>query len=337
MLDHVLNIFDITPEYDLDIMKERQTLTGITTLALNGVYDVIQTCEPDVVLVHGDTTTTFAGALAAFYNQVKIGHVEAGLRTFNNYSPYPEEVNRRLTGVLANYNFAPTQTNKRNLLNENHDEKTIYITGNTVIDALSNTVKQDYKFENEILADIDLSKTTILVTAHRRENWGEPLENICYAIRRVAQDNPDVQFIYPVHLNPLVSGTAYKILGEIANVYLIEPIGVTDLHNVMARCRFVMTDSGGLQEEAPSLGKPVLVLRTETERPEALEAGTVQIVGVAEDSIVRSCETLLKDNVIYEKMAKAINPYGDGKASIRIAEALEYEFGLKEYKPMDFM
>jgi len=338
MLDQVLNMFNITPEYDLDIMKDSQSLADITTGALQGLYTVIQESNPDIVLVHGDTTTTLAGSLAAFYNKVKLGHVEAGLRTFNNYSPYPEEVNRRLTGVVADLHFAPTATNKRNLLAEGTDESKIYVTGNTVIDALTNTVSAEYEFANKTLASLNTDKKLILLTAHRRENWGEPLENICHAVKNIALDYAsDVHFIYPVHLNPIVRNTVYELLDGIPNISLIDPLGVADLHNIMARSYFVMTDSGGLQEEAPSLGKPVLVLRQETERPEAVEAGTVQIIGTEEDEIVKGCAKLLNDKMIYDKMAESVNPYGDGQASSRIADAIEYEFGIRKHRSGEFI
>ncbi|MDR1101548.1 MAG: UDP-N-acetylglucosamine 2-epimerase (non-hydrolyzing) [Clostridiales bacterium] len=327
MLDQVLDVFGITPKYDLDIMKERQTLAEITTNALNGISRVLKDERFDIVLVHGDTTTTFAGSLAAFYNNVKVGHVEAGLRTFDKLSPFPEEVNRRLTGVIADYHFAPTETNRRNLINEGISEKNIYVTGNTVIDALKTTVRDNYSFENEELRALCESgqlsgRRAVLVTAHRRENLGAPLENICGAIKKLADAHSDLLFIYPVHLNPQVQETAQRILGGTRNVRLIKPTSVTDLHNLMARCYFVMTDSGGLQEEAPSLGKPVLVLRTETERPEAVESGTVRVVGVEEKKILEYANLLLSNQSEYDKMAKAINPYGDGHASERIVKAL---------------
>jgi UDP-N-acetylglucosamine 2-epimerase (non-hydrolysing)/UDP-GlcNAc:undecaprenyl-phosphate GlcNAc-1-phosphate transferase len=318
----VLDIFDIVPDFDLNIMKERQTLAEITTSAINGISRVLEQEKPDVVLVHGDTTTTFAGSVAAFYNKVKIGHVEAGLRTFDKYSPFPEEANRRLTGVLTDYHFSPTETNRKNLLAEGVKDSDIYVTGNTVIDALKLTVKDDYKFDDGNLNGLDFGKRVILVTAHRRENLGEPLENICGAIKEIAGNYSDCLFVYPVHLNPAVQEVARRILGNIPNVKLIAPTSVTDMHNMMARCYMVMTDSGGLQEEAPSLGKPVLVLRTETERPEAVDAGTVKVIGVKKADILENAVKLLDDKVEYEKMAKAVNPYGDGRASERIVRAL---------------
>ena len=337
MLDQVLEMFDIKPDYDLDIMKERQSLVGITTRVLEGLDEVIKEAQPDVILVHGDTSTTFAGALAAFYNQVKVGHVEAGLRTYDKYSPFPEEMNRCLTGVLTDFHFSPTQANKNNLLKENVDEKKIYITGNTVIDALKSTVKDDYTFTDETLRALDFgAKKVILVTAHRRENLGEPLRNICEALRHIVTKYEDVQIVYPVHLNPAVREVAFEILGGLDRVSLIDPVNVDDLHNAMARCFMVMTDSGGLQEEAPSLAKPVLVLRNETERPEAVEAGTVKVAGVDRDTIIAMAEELIENKTAYVKMAHAANPYGDGNASSRIVDALLYEFGIIPQRVADF-
>ena len=286
MLDQVLEIFNIKPDYDLDIMKERQTLVGITARVLEGLDKVLKEVKPDIVLVHGDTTTSFVGALAAFYNQIKVGHVEAGLRTYDIYSPFPEEMNRCLTGRISEMNFCPTVKNKENLLRENVKEKTIFITGNTVIDAMKTTVKDDFVFTTNLLNDIDYkNKRVITMTAHRRENLGKPLENICNAVLKIAQKYEDVEFVYPVHLNPLVRETVFKILGNQERIHLIEPINVDELHNLMARSYMVMTDSGGIQEEAPSLAKPVLVLRKETERPEAVDAGTVKIAGTDETEI----------------------------------------------------
>ncbi len=337
MLDQVLEMFNIKPDYDLDIMKERQSLVGITTRVLEGLDEVIKKENPDVVLVHGDTSTTFAGALAAFYNQTKIGHVEAGLRTYDKYSPFPEEMNRCLTGVMTDFHFSPTVANKNNLLRESIDEKKIYITGNTVIDALKSTVKENYTFSDETLGSLDFDKEkVILVTAHRRENLGEPLRNICRALRRIITTYEDIRIVYPVHLNPAVREVVNEILGGLERVSLIEPVGADDLHNAMARCYMVMTDSGGLQEEAPSLAKPVLVLRNETERPEAVEAGTVKIAGVVEDDIFNMAKELIEDKAAYDKMAHAANPYGDGNASQRIVDALLYEFGITSQRPADF-
>lgn len=338
MLDQVLEIFKITPDYDLDIMKERQTLVDITSNVLKGLYDVIGEAKPDIVLVHGDTTTTFAGALAAFYRQVAVGHIEAGLRTYDKYSPFPEEMNRVLTGSLTELHFSPTIQNKKNLLKENKDESKIFITGNTVIDALKTTVRKDYEFANETLKNLDFSKKIIVVTAHRRENLGEPLHNICNAIKRLAVEFQDeVQVVYPVHLNPAVREVAFSILGDLPNVKLIDPVDVCELHNLMDRSYMIMTDSGGLQEEAPSLGKPVLVLRNETERPEAVEAGTVKIAGVDEDVIYEMGKTLLTNQAEYDKMAKAVNPYGDGLASKRSVDAILYHFGVKTERPADLI
>ncbi len=334
MLDQVLDIFKIKPDYDLNIMKQRQTLTTITTGALEGLDNVIKEAKPDIVLVHGDTTTSFVGALAAFYNKVPVGHVEAGLRTFDKYSPFPEEMNRNLTGRIAEMHFAPTKSNKQNLLRENIPEKDIFITGNTVIDAMKTTVKDDFKF-GEGLEKADFSgRRVILVTAHRRENLGQPLRNICNALKRIANDFPDVQIVYPVHLNPAVREVANEILGNNPSVLLIDPVDVNELHNAMHRSYMIMTDSGGLQEEAPSLGKPVLVLRNETERPEAIEAGTVKLAGIDEDVIYNMAHTLLTDKEEYNKMANAVNPYGDGKASERIVDAILYRFG-KGSRPAD--
>ena len=336
MLDQVLNIFKIKPDYDLDIMKDRQTLTDITSNVLTGLYKVISEAKPDIVLVHGDTTTTFAGALAAFYNQVAVGHIEAGLRTYDIYSPFPEEMNRKLTGQLSTLHFSPTIQNKNNLLREGVSEDVIFVTGNTVIDALKTTVNSDYTFSNEIIRNIDFSKKTVVVTAHRRENLGEPLENICNAIKRLAIEFKDeTTFVYPVHLNPAVRGTAFSILGDLENVHLIDPVDVEELHNLMGKAYMVMTDSGGLQEEAPSLGKPVLVLRSETERPEAVAAGTARMAGIIEEEVYEKAKTLLTDEAEYNKMAKAINPYGDGLASKRSVDAILYHFGITKVRPQD--
>ncbi len=338
MLDQVLEMFGVVPDYDLDIMKDRQTLVSITNSVIAGLDEVIKQEKPDVILVHGDTTTTFAGALAAFYNQVKVGHVEAGLRTYDKYSPFPEEMNRCLTGVIADYHFSPTVSNKNNLLKESINPAKIYITGNTVIDALKSTVREDYTFTDETLRNLDFNaRRVILVTAHRRENLGEPLKNICYALKELVETYEDIQLVYPVHLNPAVREVVFDILGGLDRVSLIEPVNVDDLHNAMARCFMVMTDSGGLQEEAPSLAKPVLVLRNETERPEAVEAGTVKIAGVDKDVILKLAKELLDDKAAYDKMAQAANPYGDGNASARIVEALLYEFGITDKRIEDFM
>lgn len=337
MLDQVLNIFEITPGYDLNIMKSRQTLTGITTRALEGLDEVLEKEKPDIVLVHGDTTTCFAGSLAAFYKQIAVGHVEAGLRTFDKYSPYPEEMNRRLTGAMADIHLAPTETNKANLLREGIDENAIYVTGNTVNDALKTTVKENYVFDCEALRTIDFkNKRIIAVTAHRRENLGEPLRNICRALSTLVNNYEDVEIVYAVHLNPVVQDTAREILGDKERVHLIPPLDVQDMHNLMARSYMIMTDSGGIQEEAPTLGKPVLVLRKETERPEAVKAGTVRLAGTVEQEIVEQASKLLEDKNDYDMMAKAVNPYGDGHASERIVQALLFHFGITDEKPEEF-
>lgn len=337
MLDQVLNIFDIKPNYDLNIMQSRQTLTGITTRALDGLEKVMEQEKPDIVLVHGDTTTCFVGSLAAFYKQIAVGHVEAGLRTFDKYSPYPEEMNRKLTGAMADIHLAPTETNKSNLLKEGVLEDSIYITGNTVNDALKTTVKENYTFECEALRNIDFSnKRIIAVTAHRRENLGEPLRNICRALASIVNNYKDVEIVYTVHLNPVVQETAKEILGDKERVHLIPPLDVQDMHNLMARSYMIMTDSGGIQEEAPTLGKPVLVLRKETERPEAVKAGTVRLAGTVEHEIVEHASKLLDDKADYEKMARSVNPYGDGHASERIVQVLLFHFGLTDDKPDEF-
>lgn len=334
MLDQVLEIFRITPDFDLDIMKDRQTLIGITTRVLEGLDGIFRQAKPDMVLVHGDTSTTFVGALAAFYNQVQVGHVEAGLRTYDKYSPFPEEMNRCLTGRIADLHFSPTKNNRENLLKEGISDKNIFITGNTVIDALKTTVSDDYVLCDS-MQDVDFqNKRVIIVTAHRRENLGQPLQNICNALKRIVTDFEDVELVYPVHLNPAVREVVFETLGNLDRVKLIDPVDVRDLHNAMARCHLVLTDSGGLQEEAPSLGKPVLVLRNETERPEAVAAGTVKIAGVQEQVIYDMTAKLLTDETEYHKMAHAVNPYGDGEASRRTVEAILYHFGLGE-RPED--
>jgi len=338
MLDQVMDIFGIKADFDLDIMKDRQTLADITTRGLEGLNKVFAEVKPDIVLVHGDTTTTFVGSLAAFYNKISVGHVEAGLRTNDKYFPYPEEMNRKLTGVLADIHFAPTKTNKDNLLKENIKENKIYITGNTVIDAIRTTVKKEYVFESAGLKDVDFcGKRVITVTAHRRENLGTPLKNICESLRYIADSYDDIEIVYPVHLNPAVQSVAREILGGHNRIHLIDPIDVQDMHNLMDRSYLIMTDSGGLQEEAPSLAKPVLVLRNETERPEAVKAGTVKLAGTDKDRIISLAKALITDDIEYQKMAKAVNPYGDGFASERIAKALLYEYGLSKEKPLEFL
>ncbi len=338
MLDQVLDIFNIKADYDLNIMKSGQTLTDITTNCLSGLDRVIKMAKPDIVLVHGDTSTTFAGSLAAFYNQTKIGHVEAGLRTYDKYSPFPEEMNRKLTGAMCDLHFSPTIANKNNLLKENIDEENIYITGNTVIDALKTTVRDDYKFSDPTLSNLDYkNKKVILMTAHRRENLGEPLKNICEAAKQIVLSHPDVELVYPMHLNPVVRQTAISILGTLDRAHLIEPLDVAELHNAMQRCYLVMTDSGGLQEEAPSLAKPVIVLRNETERPEAVEAGTVLMGGINKENIISIADMLLTNDAAYSKIAHTTNPYGDGKASERIVKSILYHFGKTNHRPKDFL
>lgn len=323
MLDQVLNLFDIQPDYDLNIFTPGQSLTEITTRAIKGLEEVILKEKPDVLLVQGDTTTVFAGALAAFYQKVKIGHVEAGLRSGNLYSPYPEEANRKLTGVLTNFHFAPTESNRQNLLKENYPDNNIFITGNTVIDALQYTVKENYIFENEILNRLDYENNrVILLTSHRRENIGEPMGNIFRAVNDIVKRYEDVEVVFPMHLNPKVREIANGIMGENSRIHLIEPLEYEPFTNLMAKCHMVVTDSGGLQEEAPTLAKPVLVVREETERPEGVEAGTAKLVGTAYENIFENMDLLLKDNLEYDKMAKAVNPYGDGKASERIVDIL---------------
>ena len=335
MLMQVMNTFNIYADFNLDIMRPGQTVTTITTDVLSGMENILKETKPDVMLVHGDTSTSFAGALAAFYAGVRVGHVEAGLRTYDKLSPFPEEMNRQMTSRLADLHFAPTAANRKNLLCENISDN-VFVTGNTVIDALKTTVSNNYHFSDEALEAIDFSDAKyILLTAHRRENLGQPLRQICRAVRILARDNADVKFIYPMHLNPLVRNTAREILGGMDNIILTEPVDVCDMHNLMNRCYMVMTDSGGLQEEAPALGKPVLVLRTETERPEAVTAGTVKIAGVDTDTIVDMANTLIRDKAAYSRQAEAVNPYGDGHASARICDAVLYYFGLGD-KPKDF-
>jgi UDP-N-acetylglucosamine 2-epimerase (non-hydrolysing) len=323
MLRQVMDAFNVNEDYNLDIMRERQSLTTITTDILEKLEKVLKEVKPDLVLVHGDTTTSFAASLASFYQQIPVGHVEAGLRTGNIYSPYPEEMNRMLTGRIATYHFAPTNRNKENLCRENITEN-VFVTGNTVIDAFRTTVKDGYRFNNKMLEEIDYtSKRVILVTAHRRENLGQPLVNICNAILRIADENENVQVVYPVHMNPIVRDTVYGILKNHERILLIEPLDVLDMHNLIARCYMVMTDSGGLQEEAPSCGKPVLVMRTETERPEAVEAGTVKVVGVNVEDIYHEANQLINDKMVYNQMSRSVNPYGDGHACERIVNILK--------------
>jgi len=319
MLDQVLEAFNVVPQYDLSIMKEKQTLFDITTNILNRIKEVLEKERPDVVLVHGDTSTTFVTALACFYMQIPVGHVEAGLRTYNIYSPYPEEFNRQAVSIISAYNFAPTELSKQNLIKEGKDENTIYITGNTAIDALKTTVKKDY-FNKHL--DWAKDSRLILLTAHRRENLGEPMHNMFRAIRRIVEEHPDVKVIYPIHMNPLVRQAASEELGGNNRIRIIEPLDVLDFHNFMARCYMILTDSGGIQEEAPSLGKPVLVMRDTTERPEGIKAGTLKLVGTSEEVIYREFKILLENKEEYLKMAHASNPYGDGHACERIVEIL---------------
>ena len=335
MLDSVLEVFSITPDWDLNIMTPRQTLSTITSKCLTGMDEAIDALRPDMILVHGDTSTTFAGALSAFYHKVPVGHVEAGLRTYDKYSPYPEEMNRKLVSAIADLFFCPTEANRQNLLREGISDG-LFVTGNTVIDALKTTVSKDYHFTTKLLNELPYdSKKIVLVTCHRRENYGAPMEDIMAALAQVARTHDDVELVYPVHLSPVVQECARRHLDGIANVHLIEPLAADEMHNLMDRCYMVMTDSGGLQEEAPALGKPVLVLRRETERPEAVAAGTVKLAGVAYEDIVRMADELLEDPAAYAAMAKAVNPYGDGSACRRIADAVLWHFGLGE-KPEDF-
>ncbi|AIK33367.1 UDP-N-acetylglucosamine 2-epimerase (non-hydrolyzing) [Bacillus anthracis] len=323
MLDQVLSIFGITPDFDLNIMKDRQTLIDITTRGLEGLDKVMKEAKPDIVLVHGDTTTTFIASLAAFYNQIPVGHVEAGLRTWDKYSPYPEEMNRQLTGVMADLHFSPTAKSATNLQKENKDESRIFITGNTAIDALKTTVKETYS--HPVLEKLGNNRL-VLMTAHRRENLGEPMRNMFRAIKRLVDKHEDVQVVYPVHMNPVVRETANDILGDHGRIHLIEPLDVIDFHNVAARSYLMLTDSGGVQEEAPSLGVPVLVLRDTTERPEGIEAGTLKLAGTDEETIFSLADELLSDKEAHDKMSKASNPYGDGRASERIVEAILKHF-----------
>ena len=336
MLDSVLQVFGLTPDYDLDIMTPRQTLSGITSKCLLGMEAAIEKCRPDMILVHGDTSTTFAGALAAFYHQIPVGHVEAGLRTYDKYSPFPEEMNRRLVSAIAELYFCPTRSNRDNLLREGI-EKELFVTGNTVIDAIKTTVRPDYHFTTEVLNELDYTgKKIVLVTCHRRENYGEPMRNIMTALRTLALENEDAELVYPVHLSPVVREAVQQYLAGTPRVHLIDPLPADEMHNLMARVHFVMTDSGGLQEEAPALGKPVLVLRRETERPEAVAAGTVRLAGVAYDDIVHMGSELLHDPQAYARMAHAVNPYGDGFACRRIADAILWHFGRRAERPKDF-
>ena len=320
MLDQVLDAFNVIPDYDLSIMKEKQTLFDITTNILNSIREVLENEKPDVVLVHGDTSTTFVTALACFYLQIPVGHVEAGLRTYNIYSPYPEEFNRQAVGIVAKYNFSPTELSKNNLLREGKDPESIYVTGNTAIDALKTTVRDDY-----VHPELEWAKDSrlIMLTAHRRENLGLPMHNMFRAIRRIVDETLDVKVIYPIHMNPVVRKAANEELGNDDRIHIIEPLDVLDFHNFLSRSYLILTDSGGIQEEAPSLGKPVLVMRDTTERPEGIKAGTLKLVGTDEDVIYKEFKKLLTDKAEYDKMSKASNPYGDGFACKRIADILE--------------
>lgn len=336
MLDSVMQIFRLHGDFDLDIMEKRQTLSTITCKTLLGMEKVFEQDKPDLILVHGDTSTTFAGALAAFYHQVKVGHVEAGLRTWDKYSPFPEEMNRTLVGDIADLHFSPTKANAENLRREGI-QGDIFITGNTAIDAMRYTVRSDYRFATPILNRLDFQNKRILaVTCHRRENYGEPMQNIMHAILQLVEENPDIEVVYPVHLSPVVRECAFPILGNHPRIHLIDPIDVEEMHNLIARCFFVLTDSGGLQEEAPALGKPVLVMRRETERPEAIAAGTAKLVGVEQEEILREANALLHSEAAYAGMAKAVNPYGDGQASERIVQAILWHFGRTADRPGDF-
>ena len=336
MLDSVLDVFDVKPDWDLDIMTPRQTLSTITSKCLTGMDEALEALKPDMVLVHGDTSTTFAGALSAFYHQIPVGHVEAGLRTYDKYSPLPEEMNRLLVSGIAELYFCPTEGNRENLIREGHREN-LFITGNTVIDALRTTVREDYRFSTEELNRLPYGeKKVILVTCHRRENYGEPMKNIMLALRQIAEQRPDVELVYPVHLSPVVREAVDKYLRGAPRVHLIDPLPADEMHNLMARCYLVLTDSGGLQEEAPALGKPVLVMRRETERPEAVAAGTVKLAGVVQDDIVTMAERLICDKAAYDRMAHAVNPYGDGQACRRIADAVEWRYGLRKERPEDY-
>jgi UDP-N-acetylglucosamine 2-epimerase len=337
MLDQVLDLFAIQPDYDLDIMKERQSLSEITSRVITGLEPVFAKEKPDLVFVHGDTTTTFAASLAAFYQQIAVGHVEAGLRTYEKYAPYPEEINRCLTGVLADFHFAPTQRAKKNLLKENIKEDRVYVTGNTVIDALFSIVRNDYQFKSPKLTNFNWGKRkTILVEAHRRENLGRPMYEICRGLKRIVEELPEVELIFPVHLNPAVREPVKEVLAGTERVHLIEPLDYLEFANLMNKVDLILTDSGGIQEEAPALGKPVLVLREVTERPEALEAGTVRLAGTKAEHIFELTRELLTNEVEYKKMATAKNPFGDGLASQRIVDAVRYYYGLTTQKFLQF-
>lgn len=334
MLDQVLNLFHIKPDHDLNIMAAGQTLFDITTRAMMGLDKVLTEEKPDIVLVHGDTTTTFAGALAAYYHQTAVGHVEAGLRTHNKYSPFPEEMNRRLTGCIADLNFAPTSTSEANLLAENVPPESIFVTGNTVIDALHHTVRDDFDFQEKSLKDVDFAnKRIILVTTHRRENLGEPMRHVYKALKQLTEEFDDVEVVFPVHKNPKVREVVNEELGGLAKVHLIDPLDYEPFANLMHRAHLILTDSGGVQEEAPALGKPVLVLRDTTERPEAVDAGTVKLIGTDRERVYEEAKKLLTDKAEYSRMAESVNPYGDGKAAARIIQAILYHYGLADGRP----
>lgn len=334
MLDQVLNLFHIKPDHDLNIMAAGQTLFDITTRAMMGLDKVLTEEKPDIVLVHGDTTTTFAGALAAYYHQTAVGHVEAGLRTHNKYSPFPEEMNRRLTGCIADLNFAPTSTSEANLLAENVPPESIFVTGNTVIDALHHTVRDDFDFQENSLKDVDFAnKRIILVTTHRRENLGEPMRHVYKALKQLMEEFDDVEVVFPVHKNPKVREVVNEELGGLAKVHLIDPLDYEPFANLMHRAYLILTDSGGVQEEAPALGKPVLVLRDTTERPEAVDAGTVKLIGTDRERVYEEAKELLTDKAEYSRMAESVNPYGDGKAAARIIQAILYHYGLADGRP----
>ncbi|MBQ7629903.1 MAG: UDP-N-acetylglucosamine 2-epimerase (non-hydrolyzing) [Selenomonadaceae bacterium] len=337
MLDQVLNLFKIKPDFDLNIMSAGQTLFDITSRALLGLNKILEEVKPDIVLVHGDTTTTFAGALAAYYHQISVGHVEAGLRTGNKFSPYPEEMNRKLTAALTDLNFAPTKTSKENLLREGVDAEKIFVTGNTVIDALFQTISSDFKFSDALLNQINYDNDrVILVTTHRRENWGEPLRQVYKALKKLVEEFPDVEVIFPVHKNPVIREVVDAELGNIPRVYLTDPLDYEPFANLMSRVKLILTDSGGVQEEAPALGKPVLVLRDTTERPEAVSAGTVKLVGTDFSNVYENAKILLTDAAEYKKMSEACNPYGDGKAASRIVQAVLWKYNFADNKPIPF-
>ncbi|MFI3252853.1 MAG: UDP-N-acetylglucosamine 2-epimerase (non-hydrolyzing) [Eubacteriales bacterium] len=336
MLDSVLDIFEIKPDYDLDIMSPSQSLSTITAKVLQGMDEILTKAKPDLVLVHGDTSTTFSAALACFYHQIPVGHVEAGLRTYDKFSPFPEEMNRVMVSNLADLHFCPTTENQNNLLQESITQG-VYLTGNTVIDGMNTTVKEHFSFSVPLLNQLDYQeRKVILVTCHRRENYGEPMEQIMKALRRLVEDFPETELVYPVHLAPVVQTASKQFLSDHPRIHLIPPLSVNEMHNLMARCYFVMTDSGGLQEEAPFLGKPVLVMRKETERPEAVTAGTVKLSGVEEDAIYADGKALIENAALYQKMAQAVNPYGDGKACERIVQSILYQFSMSETKPSAF-